>query len=347
VILRRKQPDCPPVPVGERYKQAFDAGEVALHPFSQLELDAVTLEPEQVPPGHDRPYLQPVTPVLARFLEQSGGPAAVPQPGPGGSGYARATDDLARAVAGLEERGFVRSGQPAPAIGAMQVEFAGLAAAPAGQVQRVALAGDLGIITRMRGRVLFVAEVLGAADPASPDLAPERWGLIGRIYTPYRLPGCLVERPPAADGGLPPLTLMQEGNAALAMMEWLGADVPAFMAALEGRAAGKTDVDAPRPTSVWPEEQPGEVPTAGVAPRLRRLSQLRLLQPRGEQVLVRSLVVGSSATGYWLLEGEQLDRAIAVSVLQLGDRIDGMLRAASADPDGPANGHTTGNGQPG
>jgi hypothetical protein len=346
VIFRRKPPDGPPVPVGRRYQQAFDAGEVALYPFSQAELDAVTLEPPPLPPGRDRQYLQPVTPVLARFLELSGGPADVPQPSLGGTGYARATDDLAGAVAGLEERGFVHSGQPAPPVGRMQVEFAGLAAAPAGQVQRVALAGDLGIVTRMRGQVLFIVEVLGAADPASPDLAPERWALTGRVYTPHQLPGCLVERPAAADGTLPPLTLMQEGNAALTMMDWLGADVPSFLSALDRRAQGQGDQDAPQPTSVWPEEQPGEVATAEVASRFERLSQLRLMQPQGDQVLVRSLVVGSGAAGYWLLEGEWLDRAVAVSVLQLGDRIDQMLKSASG-PDGSANGHAGGTGQPG
>jgi hypothetical protein len=356
VIFRPKQPDGPPVPVGRRYQQALDTGEVALHPFSQLELDAVTLEPESVPPGRARPYLQPVTPVLARFLELSAGPAAVPPPGPAGSGGAQLLVELGGVVVSLERHGFVHPGPPAPPVGRMQVEFAGLAAAPDGQVRRVALAGDLGIVTRMRGRVLFVAEVLSAADPASPDLAPDRWALAGRVYTPYEMPGCLVERPPGRDGGLPPLMLMQEGNAALALMDWLGADVPSFLSALQARAEGKPDRDAPQPTSVWPEEQPGEVATADIAPRLRRLRQLRLMQPQGDEVLVRSLVVGSGEAGYWLLDGDWLDRAVGVSVLQLGDRLDKMLRAASGGPDGPAgpagpdgqaNGHSPGAGQPG
>jgi hypothetical protein len=334
VIFRRKQPEGPPVSVGQRYQQAFDAGEIALYPFSQAELDAVTLEPPSVPPGRDRPYLQPVTPVLARFLGLPGGPAA---------------DDLADTVAGLEERGFVHSGQPAPPVGRMQVEFAGLAASPAGEVQRVALAGDLGIVTRMRGQVLFVAEVLRGADPASPDPEPDRWTLTGRVYTPYQMPGCLVERPPAPDGTLPPLTLMQEGNAALAIMDWLGADVPSFLSALQARAEGHGDPDAPESASVWPEEQPGEVPAGEVASRFERLSQLRVMRPQGEQVLVRSLVVGAGAAGYWLLEGEWLERAIAVSLLQLGDRVDELLRSASASAsaDEQANGHPGGAGQPG
>jgi hypothetical protein len=339
VIFRRKQPDGPPVPVGKRYQQALDAGEVALYPFSQAELDAVTLEPPSVPPGPERPYLQPITPVLARFLELSAGPATVPPK--------QETDNLASAVAGLEERGFVHPGQPAPPVGRMQVEFAGLAAAPAGQVQRVALAGDLGIVTRMRGQVLFIAEVLSAADPSSPDLAPDQWILRGRVYTPYQMPGCLVERSAAPDGTLPPLRLTQEANAALTMMDWLGADVPSFLSALERRAAGQGDQDVPQQESVWPEEQPGELATAEVAPRFEQLSQLRVMRPQGEQVLVRSLVVGADAAGYWLLEGERLDRAVAVSVLQLGDRVDEMLRNASAGPDGQANGRAGGAGQPG
>ncbi len=347
MIFRHKQPDGPPVPVGQRYQQALAEGEVSLHPFSQLELSAVTLEPDGVPPGQQRPYLQPLSPVLAKFLEQSGARPETNQSGPGGSGDAQVITELGGAVAGLEQRGFVHAGPPAPPAGRMQVEFAGLAAGPDGLVRRVALAGDLGIVTRMRGQVLFVAEVLGAADPVSPDLVAEHWGLIGRVYTPFRLPGCLTERPPAPDGGLPPLTLMQERNAALTLMKWLGADVPAFISGLQGRAEGKGDPDEPRPASVWPEEQPGEVPAADVAPGFSRLRELRLLQPQGEQVLVRGLMVGSGPAGYWLLEGEQLERATAVSVLQLGDRVDAMLRAASADPDGRPDGHTDGNGQPG
>jgi hypothetical protein len=347
VIFRHKQPDGPPVPVGKRYQQALADGEVSLHPFSQAELSAVTLEPDGVPPGQQRPYLQPLSPVLAKFLEQSGARPETNQPGPGGSGDAQVITELGGAVAGLEQRGYVHAGPPAPPVGRMQVEFAGLAAGPDGLVRRVALAGDLGIVIRMRGQVLFVAEVLGAADPVSPDLVPEHWGLIGRVYTPYRLPGCLAERPPAPGGGLPPLTLMQERNAALALMEWLGADVPAFIAGLRGRAEGKGDPDEPRPTSVWPEEQPGEVPAADVTPGFSRLRELRLLQPQGEQVLVRGLMVGSGPAGYWLLEGEQLERATAVSVLQLGDRVDAMLRAASAGPDGQPDGPVGGNGQPG
>jgi hypothetical protein len=347
VIFRHKQPDGPPVPVGQRYQQALADGQVSLHPFSQLELSAVTLEPDGVPPGQQRPHLQPLSPVLAQFLAQSAGRPETNQPGPGGSGAGPVISELGRAVAGLEQRGYVHAGPPAPPVGRMQVEFAGLAASPDGLVRRVALAGDLGIVTRMRGQVLFVAEVLGAADPASPDLVPEHWGPIGRVYTPYELPGCLAERPPAPDGGLPPLTLMQEPSAALALMEWLGADVPAFLAGLRGRAERKSDPDEPRPASVWPEEQPGEVPTADVAPGFSRLRELRLLQPQGEQVLVRGLMVGSGPAGYWLLEGEQLERSTAVSVLQLGDRVDAMLRAASAGPGGQPDGDSAGNGQPG
>ena len=347
MIFRHKQPDGPPVPVGRRYQQALADGAVSLHPFSQLELSAVTLEPDGVPPGQQRPYLQPLSPLLAKFLEQSGARPPTSQPGPAGSGDVQVITELGGAAAGLEQRGFMHAGPPAPPVGRMQVEFAGLAAGPDGLVRRVALAGDLGIVTRMRGQVLFVAEVLGAADPASPDLVPEHWGLIGRVYTPYQLPGCLAERPPAPDGVLPPLALMQERNAALALMDWLGADVPAFIAGLRRRAEGQGDPDEPRPTSVWPEEQPGEVPAADVAPGFSRLRELRLLQPQGDQVLVRGLMVGSGPAGYWLLEGEQLERATAVSVLQLGDRVDALLRAASADPSGRPDGSAGGNGQPG
>jgi hypothetical protein len=347
VIFRHKQPAGPPVPVGQRYQQALADGGVRLHPFSQLELSAVTLEPDGVPPGQQRQYLQPLSPVLARFLAQVGGRADTGQPGPDGSGDARLITELGGAAAGLEQRGFMHDGPPAPPAGRMQVEFAGLAASPDGLVRRVALAGDLGIVTRMRGQVLFVAEVLGAADPVAPDLVAEHWGLIGRVYTPYGLPGCLAEQPPAPDGVLPPLTLMQERTAALALMEWLGADVPAFIAGLRRRAEGNGDPDEPRPASVWPEEQPGEVATADVAPGFSGLRELRLLQPQGEQVLVRGLMVGSGPAGYWLLEGEQLERATPVSVLQLGDRVDAMLLAASAGPDGQPDGQAAGKGQPG
>lgn len=339
MIFRRKQPAGPPVPVGKRWEQLRDSGgEILLHAFSQAERDAVALDPDAVPDGDRANYLQELPGLLggARGLRDGGaGPQAE-------SVRAESLDEdkLLAAVDRLEQMGFVRPGPPAAPIGRMPIEFAGLAAAEGGQAKPVALAGDLGLICRMRGQPLFIAEVYAAAQPARPDPAPEGWQLVARVYVPYDFPGTLIERPAGPRGGLPPHVLAIEPKMALSLMSWLGADAAAFQDAWdERRTARQAGGDEPA-DEAWPPPLP--VRTADVAPRFTRVAQLRITQPDGERVRIRFLVVawaaGSSAgqpaasgdDGLYLLDGDLLESATPIPVLKLGDRVDDMLKTASA-----------------
>lgn len=326
MILGRRSAAPEPVPVPERWRQVFESGEVVLHPFSPAELDAVALQPETDWPEGGLPYLLRL-PLL---------PGPPPEP-----------DVVAR----LEASGFVRTGPPAPPEGQIPVEFAGLTAADDGAPAReVALAGDLGLITYMRCRPLFVAEVYRAAHPASPDAAAAGWQLVARAFVPYQMPGCLIERPPAATGGQLPLIILREDRAAAAMLGWLGGDVHAYLKLRQARAAGRPGESAEGGQApAMPGEQP-PVATATVSDRFSQLARLSLVVPGGPQVVLRGLAVGTgsavgtgavgaSGGGYWLLTGEQLELAEPVTLGQLGDRLDDMLATASrpgaaAPPDG-------------
>jgi hypothetical protein len=329
VIFRRKQPAGPPVPVGKRWQQLHDSdGEILLHSFGQAEREAVALDPGAVTDGDRSNYLQALPPwLLARApgLDADVGPQA--ESALAHVAHLQGEDELLAAVDRLEELGFVRPGPPAGPIGRMPIEFPGLAVAEGGQVRRVAVTGDLGLICRMRGQPLFIAEVYAAAQPARPDPAPDSWHLLARVYVPYDFPATLIERPAGADGGLPPHVLAVEPKMALALMNWLGADTAAFQAAwAERKTAGEAAAE--------PASQPPPLPvrTTDVASRFRAVAQLRTMQPDGERVRIRFLVVaaGSSADGLYLLDGDLLESATPISVLGLGDRVDDMLKTASA-----------------
>jgi hypothetical protein len=379
VIFARRRAGPVPVPVPERWRQVFEAGEAMLHPFSQAELDAVALEPEPEHPAGGLPYLLRLSPLLVQAVTLAAmssdplpsgnwdlqpGPDLTPQPGRGAvptgnaptgnasagnapAGNAPAGDasawtagmsQLADAVAGLEDSGFVRPGPPAPPQGQMPVEFAGLAAAGDGvPPRRVALAGDLGLITYMTCRPLFVAEIYRAADPARPDLVSSGWQLVARGYTPYEMPGCLIERP-APSGAQPPRVILREDRAAAAMLAWLGGDVTAYLKLRAARAAAQPG-DATVPGQAGTADLPGQAgtadlpgqlaPTATVAAGFSHLARLSLIVPEGQEVVLRALAVGTGAGGHWLLTGEQLELATPVTLGQLGDRLDDMLATAS------------------
>jgi hypothetical protein len=328
VIFRRKQPAGPPVPVGKRWQQLWDSdGEIVLHSFSQVERDAVALDPAAAPDTERGNYLQALPPLLARLQ---------PDLAPAGPAYFGQDEaELLAAVDGLERLGFVRPGPPAPPVGRMPVEFPGIAAAAGGTVKPVALAGDLGLICRMRGQPLFIGEVYTAVQPARPDPDPDNWRLAGRAYIPYQFPCSLLERP-AGPGGLPPHLLAAEYQAAATIMEWLGADVATFKAQWEQRRAAR---EAAAGTASAGSDAAGPPPlavrTADVGSRFSRVGQLRIMQPDGEQVRVRFLVVASSAGGLYLLDGDLLESATPVSLVGLGDRVDDMLKSASAVADKP------------
>jgi hypothetical protein len=322
---RRESPASGPVQVRERWRQVFESGEVVLQQFSSVELDAVTLEPESARPEGGLPYLLR----LSSLLDQAAASTAD-------------MSELASAVAGLEASGFIRPGPPAPPEGQMPVEFAGLSAAADGTPpRRVALAGDLGLITYMRCRPLFVAEVYHAADPARPDRASAGWQLVARGFTPYDMPGCLIERPPArtarqaATGPHPPHVILREDRAAATMLGWLGGDVSAYLklraarATAPAAAATAPAATAPAATAPAATAPAATVPTATVAAGFSQLAELSLALPAGQEVMLRALAVGTGAAGHWLLTGEQLELATPVTLAQLGDRLDDMLATAS------------------
>lgn len=318
MILGRRRDTPGPVPVPQRWRQVFESGEVVLHSFTPAELDAVTLRPEPAPPESAPPEPAPPgrgLPYLVRHAPPGDAPPA----------------DL---VARLEASGFVRPWPPAPPEGQMPVEFAGLVASDNGAPPReVALASDLGLITYMRGRPLFVAEVYRAPDPARPERAPGAWQLAARAFVPYEMPGCLIERPPGPDGGQPPHVILREDRAAAAMLAWLGGDVTAYLKLRQARAAGQPAEPG------HPGGPAGPVATATVAAGFSQLAQLCLVLPAGPAVVLRALAAGTSAAGtsaagtsaagHWLLTGEQLELAEPVTLAQLGDRLDDMLATAS------------------
>lgn len=303
MIFRRKP--GPPVPVGTRWREAWSAGEVVLHQFSQAELDAVTLDPQALPAAERGPFLQAVPPVPGTAAEAPGGAA------------------LSRAIAELELQGFVRPGPPAAPGGPILDEFAGWSAAADGDQPApaaVALAGDLAIITRIRSQPTWIAEVSVSPEPTRASPQDASWQLAARLYAPYRLPVGLVERPAGPDGQLPPFVLLRDDRSLLALVSWCGADVSSPSAA-----------DAAGPA-------PAEVPTAEVAGRFGRLALLRVAHPDGQQVLLRTLIVASGHGGHWLLEGEQWERALSATVDGIGERVSAMLTppAPAGTAAGPA-----------
>ena len=301
MIFRRKPGS--PVPVGTRWREAWSAGEVVLHQFSQAELDAVTLDPQALPAAERGPFLQAVPPVPGTAAEAPGGAA------------------LSRAIAELELQGFVRPGPPAAPGGPILDEFAGWSAAADGDQPApaaVALAGDLAIITRIRSQPTWIAEVSVSPEPTRASPQDASWQLAARLYAPYRLPVGLVERPAGPDGQLPPFVLLRDDRSLLALVSWCGADVSSPSAA-----------DAAGPA-------PAEVPTAEVAGRFGRLALLRVAHPDGQQVLLRTLIVASGHGGHWLLEGEQWERALSATVDGIGERVSAML--TSPAPAGTAAG---------
>lgn len=340
MIFARRREALRPILVSERWRQVFESGEVALHPFSQVELDAVTLEPPSVRPETGPaeaalPYLQRLSPLLGHAPDMGHAPDVGQAPD-----MTSKMNELVSAVSGLEAAGYVRPGPPIPPQGDMPVEFAGLAAAADGELRRVALIGDLGLITYMQCRPLFVAEVHRAPDPARPEFASTTWQLVARGYVPYEMPGCLIERPEVHGGDRPARAILREDQAAVVMLGWLGGDVSAYLKFRDARTTGEQNEQSQPGVAAQPA--PG-VPTATVAAGFSQLAQLTLILPAGKQVLLRALAVASGAGGHWLLVGQQLEVATQVTLGQLGDRLDEMLAAASrpgaaAPPSGPAAG---------
>jgi hypothetical protein len=326
----------PPVAMIDRLRQVARDRMVELDPFTQAELDAVTLDPGWLPYSARGPAPREVAPLLAALEADRAGPG-----GPGGSspaaGPAHAAEDgaLAAAAARLERLGYIRPGEPAPPDDPFPSELAGWSAGPAGGgVRRVAIRGDLGLHTRVRSQPCSVAEgtVLAegtvAAEPTRAGRAAARWRLVARLYGAWAPAVGLLERPAEAGGGLPPLTLVTREYAYVIPMGWLGVDAQEFADAGQGRSEAERRAAA----ATWAPA----VPTGQVAGEFASVARVSVAHPDGDQVLVRCLIVASGGGRRWLLEsdpgdrGDREDRAercVPVSVDQIGERLEAMFSA--------------------
>ncbi len=218
------------LPLSQRWRQVYDAGEVALTQFSQAELDCVALGPASVPERERGPALQSVGPLMAR-LAAAGDPAsALPE-------TSQEAAILADAAARLEKRGFIRPGPPGETTGPLADELGAVAVDPAtpGAVRQVTLIGDLALVTRMRSQPCWVAEAFSSAEPAGPAPAETGWQLVGRMCAAHRPSAVLVEAPSPPGGDPLPFTALWQPDAARLVGRWLGVD-PAETADPQRRA---------------------------------------------------------------------------------------------------------------
>lgn len=309
--LGRRAPG-PGLSAAERWAQAVKEGQTRLDGFTQAELDCVTLDQEFEAAPVNAPALQAVGPILSVLAARRTGAA----PALTGLDLAR----LGRAAADLERRGYLRHGRPASRDAPVPLELAGWSADPAGggELRPVTIRGDLGIITRARARPSWVAEVSEPRDPARPDPLMPRWRVIARMYATQQPSAGVVEFPPGEDGGLPPFSLLWAERAVWALWSWSGIDLDEMRY----------------------ESNPGfaeSVPDVGTAEVVRQFTSVRRLQiahPAGERVLVRALVTAAADRTHWILDGEHAERAMRVSVNQLGEWIQSLIQ-----PPGPAGQH--------
>ncbi len=302
------------LPLSQRWRQVYDAGDLVLEEFTQAELDCVALDPRSLPERERGPALQSVSPLLARLPAASDGRAGGPGSGsgePASADTGRYDEMLGAAAARLEKRGFIRPGPPGPVTRTLADELGGVAADPAspGGVREVTILGDLALITRMRSQPCWVAEALISPEPARPDPAAADWRLAGRMYAAYRPSAVLVETPPRPDGGLRPFIALWQPSAARLVARWCGVD-PADTA-----DPGKRAYVSPG----------GPVPSAGASSGFASVHFLHVVHPVGQQVAIRSLMTAAAAGRHWLLEGERAERAVPVSIDELAPKVDELV----------------------
>jgi hypothetical protein len=314
-----------PVSLRDRWRQASRDGETRLSPFRLAELDCVTLDPDYLPPEQRGPALQSVGPLLAQLIpptDEAGTIAVaglIAASGPGPAGPAPGDPALAQAAADLEQRGYLRPGDVPPANGTLADELPGWSADPAGgpAPRRVAIGGDLAVITRMRAQPYWVAEALTSIDPTAPDPMGAGFRLVARMYSAYRPPGSLVELPPERDGRVP-FAVLWEQRAVLALMAWAGVEID------EMRDPARRAFVEPGP----------DAPTAAATAGFTSVNCLRVVHPDGSDVMLRSLITATGGGRHWLLEGEHGQRAVRASVDQTGERVDALIQPPG-DPAGP------------
>jgi hypothetical protein len=303
-----------PVAMIDRLRQVARDREVVLDPFTQDELDAVTLDPDWLHDSARGPAPREVAPLLAALEADRYGPGEAARQANPAEGAA-----LAAAAARLEEAGYIRPGEPAPADGPFPSELAGWSADPAGNGRhRVAIRGDLGLITRVRSQPYCIAEGSAPAEPARAGQATGRWLLMARLYGAWTPAVGLLERPADADGSLPPLTLVTPEYAYMIPMGWLGVGAQEFAQAGRGRSEAERRAAAAN----WAPA----VPTADVAGEFTSVARLSVAQPDGDRVLLRSVIVASGAGRRWMLESDGAQSCVPVSVDQIGERLEAMFK---------------------
>lgn len=357
MIWHRERPPSAPVPVLQRYRQAFEAGEVVLAGFTRAELGAVTLDPHAIgPEERGRPlYAGPAEPGAGPAATGTAATVGAPEPTPehwaaenqaaeGAAAALGGTTDP-RTAARLVRRGFVRDWPPAPPTGPVTEEMAGwLAAGPVGPAspasvtgpaRPVTLVGDLAIIARFRGQPIWIAEASVAVEPARPDPAVTRWRLTGRMYAPQRPAMALAEAPPDARGEPAPYLLLRDDRAMTTLLGWCGVDVPGFLARARADEPGRfaPPPGAYTPPPPMPSVPPSPpVPTAGLGVTFGQLCQLCFLHPAGDDVVLRTLIVGSAGTRHWALTGRSWELAVPVRVEEISQRLAGLIEAPGASP---------------
>jgi hypothetical protein len=299
------------LPLSQRWRQVYEAGEVGIERFSQAELDCVALDPASVPERERGPALQSVSPLLARLAAARDDQDLTTAPPETGQGVAMLADAAAR----LEKRGFIRPGPPGPTAGQLADELGAVAVDPAnpGAVRQVTLIGDLALVTRMRGQPCWVAEAFSSPEPTRPAPAEPAWQLAGRMYAAYRPSAVLAEAPAWPDGSPLPFTALWQPSAARLVGRWCGVD-PAETA------------DPARRAYLPPG---GPVSSADAASGFTSVHFLRVVHPVGEQVVIRSLIAAAGPGRHWLLEGDQAERAVPVSIDQMAPRIDELVTPPS------------------
>jgi hypothetical protein len=300
-----KRPAQATLPLSQRWRQVYDAGELVLTQFSQAELDCVALGSGSVPERERGSALQSVGPLMERLAAANSDPAAAtPEVGQGAA-------MLADAAARLEKRGFIRPGLPGPSTGALTDELDAVGVDPAnpGGVRQVTLIGDLALVTRMKSQPCWVAEAFTSPEPTRLAPGETQWQLVGRMYAAHRPSAVLVEAPSSPGNDPLPFTALWQPEAARLVGRWLGVD-PAETADPERRA-------------YLPPSAP--VPSAEAAAGFTSVHFLRVVHPVGQQVVIRSLITAAAPGRHWLLEGEGSERAVPVSIDQLTPRIDELV----------------------
>jgi hypothetical protein len=166
----------------------------------------------------------------------------------------------------------------------------------------------------MRSQPYWVAEAFTALQPRQ-DPAAAQWRPLARMYAAYRPQAALVEPAQAADGSMPPCAVLWQPTAILTLVTWCGIRLPDIL-------------DHERGAHLEPV---GELPTAEVAAEFDSMTRLSISHSLGERVQVRSLIAAAGRDKHWLLEGGQAERAIRVSVNQVGERVDAMIQPPPAD----------------